>query len=472
MKRTFTTIMPDRIGALLKADRCISELGLNITRVSYNKAVDVHMLFIEVEGEEALLTQAEKSLEKLGYLSREGVSGSVILVQFQLRDMPGTLLPVLELFQRYAFNISYISSQGNGSMYQQLKMGLFVEDTRKISAFLREAALLCKVQVLDYNHSEKVLDNTVFYLNFAEDICQRAGLSEESKNGLIVNTNRIMQMLDEKNEAPYKTFDYIGKFADGIHAFKGENFAPRLTRHVFGGIRCLLIEPQSGSNVFIMDLGKTLLFIDCCFSCYGEELLKIIRREFPDFDHRERVLLLSHADVDHAGNTAWFERVYASENACENLRREAQKLPAWREENPLHSPYVKISKFLSHYAVPDSRKLCSLGTGKSGDLPFARLQDFSIGPLRFEIYEGNGGHVKGEIIAMERKLRLVFTGDILVNIKGFLPEQAQFNRLAPYLMTSVDTAPEHARQERGALMELLNGEKWHVFGGHGAMMEL
>lgn len=51
MKKTFTTTMPDRVGAFLRASQAIGELGANITRVSYNKAVDTHMLFIEVEAE-------------------------------------------------------------------------------------------------------------------------------------------------------------------------------------------------------------------------------------------------------------------------------------------------------------------------------------------------------------------------------------------------------------------------------------
>lgn len=471
MKRTFTTIMPDRIGALLEANRCITSLGLNITRVSYNKSVDVHMLFIEVEGQPEQLELAQQQLEQLGYLGKTAPAGSVILLECLLQDRPGTLQPVLELIRQYGFNISYISSQGNGTMYQQFKMGLFVEDSRKISAFLREAALLCDVRVLDYNHSEKLLDNTVFYLNFAEDICRKAALSEENKSGLIVNANRIMQMLDEKNEAPYKTFDYIGKFAEGIHAYKGERFNPRLTRYAFGNKPCLLIEPQSGSNVFVMDLGSKLLFVDCCFSCYEQELLQVLRRELPDFDRKEKVLLLTHADVDHIGNGSWFSHIYASENACENLRREVRGEPTWREEHPLHRPYVRISKYLSHYRAPDPEKLVSLGQGDIHSDSLSYMGTFTLEDLCFDIYEGNGGHVKGELVAVERNLRLVFTGDILVNIKGFTPEQAAFNRLAPYLMTSVDTTPDRARKERGALMELLAGEKWYVFPGHGAMME-
>lgn len=42
--------MPNHIGAFLKASRCFAANGVNITRVSYNKAVDSHMLFIDAEG--------------------------------------------------------------------------------------------------------------------------------------------------------------------------------------------------------------------------------------------------------------------------------------------------------------------------------------------------------------------------------------------------------------------------------------
>ena len=42
MKKSYVTTMPDNIGAFLKASRCFASLGINITRVSYNKAVDMH----------------------------------------------------------------------------------------------------------------------------------------------------------------------------------------------------------------------------------------------------------------------------------------------------------------------------------------------------------------------------------------------------------------------------------------------
>ena len=62
MKKTYVTTMPDHVGAFLQASRRISELGINITRVSYNKAVDMHTLFLEVSVAPEKIDQADRSL--------------------------------------------------------------------------------------------------------------------------------------------------------------------------------------------------------------------------------------------------------------------------------------------------------------------------------------------------------------------------------------------------------------------------
>ena len=73
---------------------------------------------------------------------------------------------------------------------------------------------------------------------------------------------------------------------------------------------------------------------------------------------------------------------------------------------------------------------------------------------------------------MERRHRIAFTGDIYVNLKDFSREQAVFNRLAPYLMTSVDTDPQLAKREREAVLALLDPGPWQIFGGHGGAFTL
>ncbi|HBE78448.1 MAG TPA: MBL fold hydrolase, partial [Firmicutes bacterium] len=50
-KKSYITSMPDKTGAFLLASRIIAKHNGNIVRVSYNKAVDLHMLFIDVEAD-------------------------------------------------------------------------------------------------------------------------------------------------------------------------------------------------------------------------------------------------------------------------------------------------------------------------------------------------------------------------------------------------------------------------------------
>ena len=155
MKKTYVTSMPNHIGAFLKASKCFSALGVNITRVSYNKAVDSHTLFIDAEGTEEQLKKADTELQKIGYLQSNVNKTSIVLIEFCLRDIPGSVTDVLELINEFNFNISYISSQENGTDYQYFKMGLYVEDYNKVSDFLKEAEKLCKVRVINYNSNYK-----------------------------------------------------------------------------------------------------------------------------------------------------------------------------------------------------------------------------------------------------------------------------------------------------------------------------
>ena len=75
--------MPNHIGAFLKASKCFSALGINITRVSYNKAVDSHTLFIDAEGSKEQLAKADIELEKIGYLQK-----FLIPVEFYPSEIP------------------------------------------------------------------------------------------------------------------------------------------------------------------------------------------------------------------------------------------------------------------------------------------------------------------------------------------------------------------------------------------------
>lgn len=460
--------MPNHIGAFLKASKCFSELDINITRVSYNKAVDSHTLFIEVDGEEKQLEKANEKLQEIGYLSNGEENSKIVLLSFRLKDVPGSVTDVLELISKFNFNISYISSQENGSDYQQFKMGLYVNDLNGLSEFLTQAEQLCEVEIIDYNNTEKVYDNSIFYNSYIDGLVKTMSLPLKKKEGLLVNVNLAMQTLDEQGLSAYKTFDSISKFAELLASSKGNNFKPRVTEHcITDKTKITLIEPDCGSNTAVIESKGERVFVDSGYACYKKEMLALIKTILPDFKNKKEKLLITHADVDHCGLLSEFDEIIVSQRSAESLEAEANKTAGFREQNYLHLPYVNICKILTEYEAVDKNKLCAMWKKSSLTAPIEQVGFYSVGELNFEVYEGKGGHLSGEIILIDFEHKVAFTGDIFVNLKDLTKKQAEYNQYAPILMTSVDTDAELCLKERSAFLQRLGVGEWNIFGGHG-----
>ena len=473
MKKTYVTTMPDHIGAFLKASRCFAQLGVNITRVSYNKAVDSHTLFIDAEGTREQLERADEMLTEIGYLRAPAAEKSVILLEFRLRDVPGAVTDILTLIDEFRFNISYISSQENGSDHQLFKMGLFVDDPAKIAQFMARAEAICPVWPIDYNRADKVYDNSIFYQSFVTSLAGAMNVNDEKREELLVNTNLAMQMLDERGLSPYRTFDSISRFAELLSVCRGDAFQPRITRHqATEETEIILIEPPCGSNTAILRHGEETLFVDSGYACYQPEMLRLFRQLLPDWDTMNKRILITHADVDHCGLLHLFDEIIASSRSAECLRLEYEGEDGFREQNALHKPYIRICKVLTGYGKADPQKV-TVPWNDPGEQTEALRQIgfFDFADLHFEVYEGKGGHLPGEIVLIDYQHHIVFTGDVYVNLKGMTAEQARYNQYAPILMTSVDTDPALCAEERCAVMQRLGAGAWKIFGAHGCMKE-
>ena len=473
MKKTYATSMPDHIGAFLKASRCFAALGINITRVSYDKAVDAHMLFLDVEGTPTQLHLADAALERIGYLQDIPEETSIVLLQFDLRDKPGEANAVLKLIHDFNFNISYINAQGGETAMQQFRVGIYVEDQNRVTEFLDQAQQLCSVQVIEYNPSARAYDNSIFYSTFVRGVSRLLDLTPTQKQNLLVYSNLAMQTLDQQGLLPYRTFDSISRFAELLSRHRGEGFEPRITTHkITENTDILLIEPPCGSNTALIRSGGEILCIDSGYARYREETLAIIRSLIPDFDTTPKRLLLTHADPDHCGLMEDFDEILCSHRSADDLIAQAQGENCLREKNPLHRPYLYICKLLTGYRCADPSKLRSPWP-RLPQLrePLTQVGFFDFGDLHFEVYEGKGGHLPGEIVLIDYDHSIAFTGDIYINLKGLIPPQAEHNQYAPILMTSVDTDPKLCAEQRKAILRRLGIGDWRIFGAHGAPKE-
>ncbi|MBO7449004.1 MAG: Zn-dependent hydrolase [Clostridiales bacterium] len=473
MKKTYITTMPDHIGAFLKASECFASLGINITRVSYNKAVDSHTLFIDAEGEPEQLERANKDLEEIGYLQTDKDERSIVLIEFMLRDIPGSVTNILRLINSYNLNISYISSKENGSSYQAFKMGLFVEDEKAFNEFITKAKELCPVRILEYNQSEHVYDNSIFYQSFVSGLMEFADLPESNRDLLLVNSNRIMQMLDERGLSPFKTFENISRFAELLSEARGDAFKPRITEHkITDNTMITLIEPACGSNTAIIRSGEEVLFVDSGYALYKDEMTTLFRSVIPEYDSIKKRIYVTHADMDHCGLLPLFDEVICSRKTRDSLEAEFRGERGYREKNSLHRPYVRICKALTYYQPTDPAKINALwdDNGNQNE-PIEQVGFFDVGELHFEVYHGKGGHLQGETVLIDYANHIAFTGDIYVNVHGMTREQAEYNRYAPVLMTSVDTDPELCAEERRNILQRLGAGEWKIFGAHGSVKE-
>jgi glyoxylase-like metal-dependent hydrolase (beta-lactamase superfamily II) len=323
--------------------------------------------------------------------------------------------------------------------------------------------------VIDYNSSERVYDNSIFYSNYVNGISKIAGLSEDVSRELLVHVNLAMQTLDETGLSPYRTFDSISKFAELIGVSKGKAFSPRISTHkITENTQITLIEPPCGSNTMIIQSNDQVLFVDSGHACYSEEMLAIFRHILPNFDTMHKSILVTHADLDHCGLLPMFDEIIASHKTARCLTNEYLGQDGYREQNPLHKPYVKICKILTSYQPANPDKIYAMWNDVD-ELrePLTQIGFFDFEEFHFEVYEGKGGHLPGEIVLIDYSKHIAITGDIYINMRGMTPEQAEYNQYAPILMTSVDTDSKLCAEERRAVMQRLGVGQWQIFGAHG-----
>ena len=281
----------------------------------------------------------------------------------------------------------------------------------------------------------------------------------------------FQQMIADADE---KKFDVlyvksISRFANLLSVSRGSAFTPRITRHsIADHTEIILIEPPCGSNTAIIrSLGETL-FIDCGYALYREEMITLFQELLPEWETMKKSILITHADVDHCGLLSLFDEVFASEKSRECLLLEYEGKNGFREQNPLHRPYINICKTLTGYRPVAPEKVTALwGTDEDQKEPLQQIGFFRFGELHFEVYQGQGGHLPGEIILIDYTHHIAFTGDVFINTHGMTREQKAYNQYAPVLMTSVDTNPELCALERRTFMQRLGEGSWQIFGAHG-----
>ena len=481
--KTYVTNLPNRSGAFLEVCRAVSAQGGNIVRVSYNKALDLHTLFLDVDAADHAQGAILGKLAEMGVLAEGIPEIQVLVVEIRIPDRPGALMPVLELLARFDVNISYMNSSSGEEPFQRFTMGLLMEKPSLIQSLLEEISRLYPLDIPDYSDSGSNLDNTVFYIRLASEMRQLLSLSEGKTMEFLSEANRILQMHQKKGESPDKVFAYIRRFAAFVSRYRGTAFLADVDILPRDGYTLYAIQPPCGSNTYVIQRGEEAVLVDTGYAVYAPEMGQVFHALFPGWDHMKKSILITHADVDHCGLLSLMPGVpvYLTAKSAESLEHQRLGIPDFREASSFCLGYSRLSRLISGYQPPDPAWLFPLGQGlpaSHDDLTEAAR--ITLCGLEFIALEGSGGHMYGETVYLCREAGFIFTGDNLVNISGFSAERAEFNALAPYLMGSVNIDSAKATRMRQQVSALIAEEDrlrtaggdhgpYVVCGGHGPL---
>ncbi len=477
----FVARMPDEPGALHKAAEIVRKYNGNINRIHYDRRIDPHTVFFEVSlGSEEDYQNIRRELQRLGYLQESLEPLGFLKFNVYLPHRPGALFEFLNYVTEARANIAFLDFDDQGPHPDRLTVSLTVERSAIIDKLLNRLKSRYRLEILEYDTRGDYLDNTVFYLKFAQKLREIIGEAEdEFLLRLLHDINHIVQELSNLKQDPEEVFRCILATGEMLKKTTGPGFYADVQRiKLPEGVTLYCFQLPCGGNIFLLDTSAEMVMIDTGFGLYNQDVLRLLQHYgLGDLSKLSRIYI-THADADHAGAAGYFDKpAYLHQGTLEIIEKANRAYGSRVESSILEEVYTKLINLFSHFAPPQ-KPVCfpEEVLGIRGIFPV--IHKFSVGPLQFEVLESLGGHLYGQVFFFCPEAGLLFTGDSLLNLESFTPERREFARLAKVLMTSVNVDREIAARERKALFDLAKetdqhlspkGRRCLICGGHGAV---
>ncbi|AEH44471.1 amino acid-binding ACT domain protein [Thermodesulfatator indicus DSM 15286] len=479
----FVARMPDEPGALHRAAEVVRRYQGNINRIHYDRRIDPNTVFFEItlkSEEDYQLVRQE--LQRLGYLQESIAPLKFLKFNVYLPHRPGALFEFLNYVTEAQANIAFLDFDEKGPHPDRLTVSLTVEGSTLIDKLLNNLKSRYRLEILEYDTWEDNLDNTVFYLKFAQKLRNLIDHAEdEFLLRLLNDINHIVQELTNLNQDPKEVFAAILATGQKIKENTGTSFYADVQQiEVTQDVQLFSFQPPCGGNIFVLKAPHEMVMIDTGFGIYHEDVLKMLQHYgLGDLTQLSRIYI-THADADHAGAAGFFDSItYLHEGTWEIIQKANRAYGSRVEGSILEEVYTKLINLFSRFTPPLPEKIKIFPKKVLGLRNiFPIIHRFKVGSLEIEVLESLGGHLYGQVFFYSPVSGLLFTGDSLLNVASFTPERKEFVRLAKILMTSVNVDREKAIREREALIALAKetdetlkplGRRCLVCGGHGAV---
>ncbi|MGB8890837.1 MAG: MBL fold metallo-hydrolase [Methanoregula sp.] len=482
-KYDFIARMPDEPGSLEKAAGIITRYNGNINRIQYDRRIDPCTVFYEVTATTEDYTKITRDLAAIGYLQTSLKPASFLKFYVHLPHTPGSLSRFLKYTTESGANIGFIDFDEAGRYPDRLTVSLNLEHPALVEQLLDTLKSRYHLEILEYDTTGKNLDDTIFYVKFAQEIRDLLGESENDfLLSFLADTNHIAQELMNRGNNPRLVFDSVLQTGRTLRATTGRNFYADIQKiTVTPLVDLFCFQLPCGGSIYVLTAGKETVMIDTGYGIYHDDVMAMFSHFGLGNEDQFTRLIISHADADHCGAAGFFPADALMHIGTREIIKTNNRAYGSRSEHSvLEAFYTKMINLFSRFTA--SKKItCLPKTGAETQSIFPVLATISVGDISLDILEGLGGHTHGQIYLYCQKEGLLFTADAVINFASLTPERARYNSLADFLVTSVNVDSDLARKERKALLELAaetdqqlktRQKRCRICGGHGAVSVL
>ncbi len=476
--------MPDDPGALHKAARIIKEYSGNINRIQFDRRIDPGTVFFEVTATAESYAAITRELAAIGYLQTSLKPLSFLKFCIYIPNhRPGTLLEFLNYTTSAGANIAFIDFDENGRHPDRLTVSLNLEQSGIVDTLLDQLKSQYRIEILEYDTTGKHLDDTVFYVRYAQAVREIIGGSEEAFIlSFLADTNHIAQELMERGCDPRQVFESVLLTGRTMQDTTGDRFYADVQKiPVTDSVVIFCFQLPCGGNVFVIETPKERVMLDTGYGIYHDDVMEMLSRYALCDDREFSRIIVTHADADHCGASGYFDAPVLMHHGTQSIIETNNRAYGSRSEHSvLEAFYTKMINIFSKFETPGDIRCFPKGTGTTRGI-FPIIDRVTIGRVGFEVLDDLGGHTFGQVFLFAPDHGLLFAADSVINFSSLSKERADYSSLAAFLVTSVNVDSERARAERKALLELAtetdklmkeSGRRCLIFGGHGAVSVL
>ncbi|WP_440951181.1 MBL fold metallo-hydrolase [Methanosphaerula subterraneus] len=481
---SFIARVPDEPGALHRVAAIITEFGLNITRAQYDQRIDRETVFFEVTGDPERCSQVLDHLDRAGLLQTSLPRSRILKLYVYLPHQAGALAAFLDTVRLGGANILFIDFDERGRHPERVTISLNLDQNGVVDDLLGQLSSAYKLEVVEYDPTGRHLDDTIFYVRFAQRVRELIG--DEADDSFLLrflhDINHTVQELMNRGRDPQEVFANVLSAGQTLRKTSDQGFYADVQQIVVSDqVTLFCFQMPCGGNVFLLKAGDELVLVDTGFGIYHDDILQMLARYgFTDLGQLKRVII-THADADHCGGSGLFAvPCYMHPGTLEVIRQANRAYGSRSEGSVLEEVYTTMINLFSGFTIPEDVHLFSsepLGTVG----PFPIVGEVRVGDLHFQVLEGLGGHMYAQTYLFCREAGIFFTADCVINFDSLTQARRDYSTLAVLLVTSVNVDSDLARTERQAILQIMTdlgtsrGQEERpglICGGHGAVSVL